>query len=65
MGKRMKLLVKQYSFTLMVHHNETLQGAFLWWITRKNKHCRKFCPMCSYYFRCQEDVALENLLEVK
>lgn len=48
---------------LNVHHNNKLQGAFLWWATRKNKMCRKFCPFCKYYFRCQEDVALKNLIE--
>lgn len=61
----MKLIKKQTFFMLAVHHNETLQGSFLWWITRKNKHCKKFCPLCKYYFRCQEDVALNNLMEGK
>lgn len=50
---------------LAVHHNETLQGAFIWWITRKNKHCVKFCPLCEYYFRCQEDVTIEKIMEGK
>lgn len=59
----MKLPKKQLLYMLMVHHNDTLQGAFLWWINRKNKHCRKFCPMCEYYFRCQEDVAIEQIME--
>lgn len=61
----MKLRKKQLLYMLMVPHNDTMQGAFLWWITRKNKRCRKFCPLCEYYFRCQEDVALEKIMEGK
>lgn len=61
----MKLLVKQTFYRLGNYHEKTLEGAFIWWLTRKNKRCRKFCPQCQYYFRCQEDVALENLLEGK
>lgn len=61
----MKLLVKQELFMLMVHHNGTLEGAIMWWIKRKNKHCNKFCPLCKYYFRCQEDVAIEDIMEGK
>lgn len=61
----MKIRQKQIHYMLMVPHNDTLQGAFLWWITRKNKHCRKFCPMCKFYFRCQEDVAMMKLMEEK
>lgn len=61
----MKLRKKQLLYMLMVPHNDTLQGAFLWWITRENKHCRKFCPLCKFYFRCQEDVALEKIKEEK
>lgn len=55
------MLKKQYLYQLNVHHNHTIKGAFLWWLLRKNKHCKKFCPNCNYYFKCQEDVVFENL----
>lgn len=61
----MNIIVKQEMYMLKVHHNHTLLGAFIWWNRRRNKHCRKFCPLCKYYFRCQEDVTLENLMEGK
>lgn len=59
----MKLLVKQTGHMLVVAHNATLQGAFLWWLTGKNRHCHSFCPTCKWYFRCQEDVAFEKYIE--
>lgn len=61
----MKLLKKQKLYMLTVHHNDTLQGALLWWLLHKNKHCWKFCPLCNCYFRCQEDVAAEKIMEGK
>lgn len=57
----MKLLVKQKNYFTHVKHVDTLQGAMLWWALRKNKNCRSFCPTCPWFFRCQEDVAIENI----
>lgn len=59
----MKLIKRQTMYMLMVHHNNTLQGAFMWWLTRKNSSCKSFCPLCEYYYRCQEDVELRKLME--
>lgn len=59
------MLVKQEYYMLMVPHEHTLWGALKWFLTRRNKHCHKFCPMCKWYYRCQEDVALEESLEEK
>lgn len=61
----MKIKVKQQYYILTVKHNDTIQGAFLWWIKRKNKYCKGFCPKCEYYFRCQEDVAFRKIVEGK
>lgn len=61
----MKLKTKQLLYLIHVPHNNTIQGAFLWWITRKNKRCKSFCPTCHYYFKCQEDDAFSNLMEGK
>lgn len=56
----MKIPVDQELYVLMVPHKSTVLSALIWWITRKNKHCRSFCPTCKYYFRCQEDVEIEK-----
>ena len=56
----MKLPIKQVEYFLMVPHKNTVESAILWWMLRKNKHCHSFCPTCKYYFRCQEDVAIET-----
>lgn len=56
-------VIKQHGYTLIVHHQDTLKSSFIWWIKRKNKHCKGFCPTCRWYFRCQEDVSRETLLE--
>lgn len=61
----MKIFVKQELYMFLVHHNDSLISSFIWYITRKNKHCRKFCPLCKYYFRCQEDVEIERQMEGK
>ena len=59
----MKLIKEQKLYFPGVKHNSTLEGAFMWWTKRRNKHCRKFCPLCSYFYRCQEDVAREEFME--
>lgn len=59
----MKLIRKQVGYKLKVDHNTTIEGAFQWWLKRKNKHCKSFCPACKYFYRCQEDVAFENFIE--
>lgn len=62
--KKLKLK-EQWLYSIAVRHNKTIRGSLLWWILRKNNNCRKFCPTCHFYFRCQEDVALNNMLEGK
>lgn len=57
----MKLLKSQRLYMLEVHHNSTLQGAFRWWLKRRNKYCKSFCPLCEFYYRCQEDVEMEKM----
>lgn len=53
--------VKQENyFILGVPHQKTLWQCIKWWLGRKNKHCHSFCLNCPWWFRCQEDVALEE-----
>lgn len=59
LGGQSKFLPKQELHFLMVPHEGTLRSAFKWWALKKNKFCRSFCPACKYYYRCQEDVAVE------
>lgn len=59
----MNLIRKQKSYVLKVKHNSTLEGAFIWWLKRRNTDCRRFCPLCEYFYKCQEDVALKDFLE--
>lgn len=54
---------KQKSYMLMVYHQDTLWSAIKWWLFNRNKHCHQFCPVCEYYFRCQEDVEAEKIME--
>lgn len=56
-------LKTQVGYELKVHHNGTVKGAFLWWLLRKNVHCKSFCPLCEFYYLCQETVAFENLMK--
>lgn len=57
----MKLIKRQVGHMLREEfYNSTLQSAFLWFIKKKNKQCKGFCPMCKYYYRCQEDVVFEK-----
>lgn len=52
----MKHPIKQHLYNYNIHHEETIGSAFIWWIKRRNKCCRDFCPLCKYYYRCQEDI---------
>lgn len=56
-------LPKQRNYKLAVPHMNTIKAAFIWWITRRNKYCGRFCPTCPYFFKCQEDVELEELMD--
>lgn len=38
----MKLLVKQTFYRLGNYHEKTLQGAFIWWLTRKTSVVENF-----------------------
>lgn len=53
----------QKLYQIMVPHENSWWGAFKWWLLRCNKDCKKFCPSCPYYFRCQEDVEFVKLNE--
>lgn len=59
------MLKEQKLYFLFAKHRDTTFSAFMWWIKRRNKKCKRFCPTCEYYFRCQEDVALEELMNGK
>lgn len=56
---------KQRNYKLAVPHMNTVKAALIWWITARNKYCRRFCPMCPYFFKCQEDVQLEEMMDRK
>lgn len=60
-GNKGKMPKEQVLFYQTFPHEGTIIGALIWWLRRKNKHCRSFCPLCEYYFRCQEDVCIENI----
>lgn len=61
LGGKSPFLRKQIFHFVMVPHAGTLFSAIMWWIRRENKNCHSFCPTCKYYYRCQEDVALNKL----
>lgn len=65
LGNQSKFLPKQEFHLLMVPHEGTLRSAIKWWLFNKNKHCHSFCPTCKYYYRCQEDVAMEQEFDVE
>lgn len=56
---------KQRNYKLSVPHMNTIESAFIWWLTDRNKYCHRFCPTCPYFFKCQEDVELEELMNEK
>ena len=60
MGDKPKNLPKQQLHFQNVPHEGTLLSAIKWWLLNRNKYCHSFCPTCEYYFRCQEDVAMEQ-----
>lgn len=59
----MKILVKQELYFHGIHHDDTIGSAFVWWITNRNNKCTHFCPICKYYFRCQEDIKMKEDIE--
>lgn len=59
----MKFPIKQVGYCLSgVPHLHSLVDCIKWWILRKNKHCKSFCLTCKWWFRCQEDVEYERIL---
>ena len=60
LGDQSRFLPKQKLHFLLVPHEGSLWSAIKWWMFNKNKHCHSFCPTCEYYYRCQEDIAMEE-----
>lgn len=61
----MKLKTIQRKYKIMMPHENTLEGAFRWWLKGGNRECGHFCPTCQLYFRCQEYVAEKEILQKK
>lgn len=62
MKKRLFKIREQKLYFVMVPHKNTIMSAFIWWARNKNRQCHSFCPTCEFYFRCQEDIALMEVL---
>lgn len=49
-------LPTQRKYKVMMPHENTVKGAFRFWLKGGNGECKYFCPKCQLYFRCQEYV---------
>lgn len=54
----------QKLYMLQVPHKKSLFDAIVWWLQNKNNKCRRFCPTCEFFWKCQEDVELTKQMEV-
>lgn len=52
------MLIKQELQSDWFNHKKSTFSAILWYLFRKNKYCKSFCPLCKFYFRCQEDITM-------